>query len=128
MNCIKGFALVTCLVTPLAFVVATGASADPAPAAAPAAPATTGGAMSKPAMTDGAKTAKAADCSKQADAKKLHGEARRKIPLGLQESVIIPDARDQSRRRTPSAAFSLPTTSGPFAEPRLCRAHWSSPA
>lgn len=78
MNWIKGFALVTCLATPLSVIVATSASADPATDSKPAATSTDATAK-KPAMTDEQKKAKAADCSKQADAKKLHGEARKKF-------------------------------------------------
>ncbi len=52
-----------------------GLAQQQAPAAAPSA--TT---AAKPAaMSDDAKKAKAKECSKQADAKKLHGEARREF-------------------------------------------------
>lgn len=74
MNWVKGFALVTCLTMPLSAIVATSASADPAaPAPAASTPA------KAPAMSDADKKAKSVDCSKQADAKGLHGEARKKF-------------------------------------------------
>lgn len=75
MKWIKGFALVTCLATPLSVIVATSASADPAADAAKP-PMTTD---SKPAMSEADKKAKSTDCSRQADTKKLHGEARKKF-------------------------------------------------
>ena len=79
MNWVKGFALVTCLAAPLSVTVATSAVADPAATTTPAPP--PGGAMmmKKSDMTDDQKKAKAADCSRQADAQKLHGEKRREF-------------------------------------------------
>ena len=79
MNWVKGFALVTCLATPMSVIVATSAMADPATTAAPTTAPPAGGMMKKSSMTEDQKKAKAADCSKQADAKKLHGEERRKF-------------------------------------------------
>lgn len=73
MNWVKGFALVTCLATPLSVIAAMDASAAPAGVSSTVDP------IVKVAMTDDEKKAKATDCSKQADAKKLHGDARRKF-------------------------------------------------
>ena len=89
MNWVKGFALVTCLATPLSVIVATSASADPAATttpAAPAAPAPAGGMMMKKSGMTDAEKAKSADCSKQADAKKLHGEERKKFRQACKKS------------------------------------------
>lgn len=87
MNWVKGFALVTCLATPLAVIVAEKASADPAADSKPTMSkdtttkdtATKDTMTKKPAMSDADKRAKAADCSTQANAKNLHGEARKKF-------------------------------------------------
>lgn len=77
MNWVKGLALVTCLGAPLSVITAANAQA---PASTPAPAASSGGTMMKSSgMSDADKRAKAADCSRQADAKKLHGEARRKF-------------------------------------------------
>lgn len=75
MNWVKGFALVTCLAAPISVITVASAMADTAPSTAPAA----GSMMKKPKLTDEEKKAKAADCSKQANAKKLHGEEREKF-------------------------------------------------
>ena len=85
MNWLKGFWIAACLAAPLPLAVLSPVSAE-TPAAAAAtpkvAPSTTkededkdGG--SKMSETD--RRAKAMECSKQADAKKLHGEARKKF-------------------------------------------------
>ncbi len=51
-----------------------------APAAAPAAPAPAAAAAAKaPGMSDDAKKAKAKQCSAEADAKNLHGKARKEF-------------------------------------------------
>lgn len=78
MNWVKGFALATCLVAPLSAINAATVSAEPMGVSILAHRGTEVG-ISKVAMSDAEKMAKAADCSKQADAKKLHGEARRKF-------------------------------------------------
>ena len=79
MNWVKGFTLAICLATPLSpFVVAAFAEPAATPAATETAkPATP--AASKPAMSEADKRAKANECSRQADAKKLHGEERKKF-------------------------------------------------
>lgn len=76
MNWVKGFAVVTCLATPLSVITAVTASADPGVTSTSA---TTKSVTKVAELTDAEKKAKAADCSKQADTKKLHGEARRKF-------------------------------------------------
>ena len=84
MNWFKGFALAACLSAPLPMLVALPVLAETATptATAGAAKADTAKADedkddSKMSETD--KRAKAVECSKQADAKKLHGEARKKF-------------------------------------------------
>ena len=70
---------------PLSAIVATQASAEPD---AKTDTMTKSESMTKkPAMSDADKRAKAADCSKKADAKGLHGERAREVPRGLQAQV-----------------------------------------
>lgn len=76
MNWVKGVTLAICLATPLSPFVVT-ASAEPA--ATPAATDTAKPMTAKPAMSEADKRAKASDCSRQADAKKLHGDERKKF-------------------------------------------------
>ncbi len=73
MNSVQGFALLSIVATLLSPLV-TSVSAEPATEAKPAA-----ATEAKPAMSEADKRAKASDCSRQADAKKLHGEERKKF-------------------------------------------------
>ena len=85
MNFLKYFAVAACLVGPMAMAAsavhaettAPAAKADTTKADAPAAKVDDDKDDSK--MSESDKRAKAVDCSKQADAKKLHGEARKKF-------------------------------------------------
>lgn len=86
MNLFKGFALAACLAAPFPMLVAMPVSAETATPGAsagatkvdtPAAKADEDKDDSKGSEAD--KRAKAVECSKQADAKKLHGEARKKF-------------------------------------------------
>jgi len=54
-------------------------AAPAAPTATPAAPTATATAPKAPAMSDDAKKAKAKQCSAEADAKNLHGKARKEF-------------------------------------------------
>lgn len=84
MNSLKGFVLLACLAAPLQ-LVATASSWAETTAATGADAAKTGTSAKADEDKDGSKMsetdrrAKAAECSKQADAKKLHGEARKKF-------------------------------------------------
>ena len=82
MNWFKGFVLTVGLAASLSVLVSAQVAAETAVPTAGAAKvdtatATADGDDSKMSETD--KRAKAADCSKQADAKKLHGDARKKF-------------------------------------------------
>ena len=85
MNFLKYFAVAACLAGPPlmaasavhAETTAPAAKADTTKADAPAAKVDDD--KDDPKMSEADKRAKAADCSKQADAKKLHGEARKKF-------------------------------------------------
>lgn len=86
MNVLKCFAVAACLVGPLpvaaasavfAETTAPAAKADATKADAPAAKVDDDKDDLK--MSESDRRAKAVDCSKQADAKKLHGEARKKF-------------------------------------------------
>lgn len=86
MNFLKFSALAICLAGSLPMLAAAPVSAETAaPAAKPdttkaAAPAAkTDEDKDDSSMSETDKRAKAIDCSKQADAKKLHGEARKKF-------------------------------------------------
>ena len=83
MSWLKGFMLGAVIVVPISLFAATPLLADPSATAAKS------DAVVNPVVAksddDGDKTseadkrAKAVECSKQADAKKLHGEARKKF-------------------------------------------------
>ena len=75
MNWFKGCALALCLAAPLPLAAMPVAPSTTAEASAP----TVLVAEEKDASSEADKRAKAVDCSKQADAKKLHGEARKKF-------------------------------------------------
>lgn len=79
MNWFKGFALAIGLAasSPLIVVPVLAETAAPATGASKVDTPTAATADDKGSEAD--KRAKAADCSKQADAKKLHGEARKKF-------------------------------------------------
>ena len=88
MNWLKCFLLTACLALPLATTApvraetATPAAPAPMKADAPKAAMPAKADEDKddePKMSEADKRAKAIDCSKQADAKKLHGEARKKF-------------------------------------------------
>ena len=77
MKCLKGLALLSVLAAPLS-PLATSAWAQTATDTKAAAD-TKSMADAKPAMSDADKRAKASDCSRQADAQKLHGEKRKQF-------------------------------------------------
>ena len=78
MNWFKGFALAIGLAAPLPLIAMPVFAATAAPAAGAKVDTTAATAVDNKG-SEADKRAKAADCSKQADAKKLHGEARKKF-------------------------------------------------